>query len=274
MARDLSAEQKKGRKRRTTIIIALLCAFPLFVCACFLAPLFVFLVSSTGFQIVNGKPAYVTWDEGNGRRVHDLPGADRETFSILSRHGYAKDSQSVYFHTKKMEHAHAASFVELPSKYYNYAKDDRHVFLNGVVIPDCDSASFQLREFPYAVDVSHAFCGTVKIPIRSVEQFVVIKGFTGISGFTDGPRQDQKGEPFILGDGWSKDDESIFLGIEKIDGIDRDSFIVLNEGYAKDKHNVYHDGHILADADAASFTAEDFVFARDKNRKYISGKPK
>src|SRR5258708_36412362 len=73
----------------------------------------------TGYQEVNGKWTFVTWDEGNGSRAHELD-ADRATFQVVKSGTYAKDKNRVYYKWNVMDakRSYAFSFPEreLPAR--------------------------------------------------------------------------------------------------------------------------------------------------------------
>lgn len=102
-----------------------------------LSVLIVILLSGcdTGFKVVDGKAAYVTWDESNGRLVHYGESADAKTFQPI-------------------DHDRTARVI--------YARDARHVFVvvgNPLIVEAADPASFTIltRDGLYAKDNDRVF---------------------------------------------------------------------------------------------------------------------
>lgn len=133
---------------------------------------------NTGYQEVEGKWSYVTWDEGHGTRVRPLD-VDPATFQVLKNKDYAKDHKTVFFLGSPIEGAHAPSFETLKGKYF--AKDQHQVFLRAYTVIDADPNTFNEIKFPYARDAKQVYCGTLPMQVDQIDEFKVSKGSSSIS---------------------------------------------------------------------------------------------
>lgn len=247
----------------------------------------------TGFQIVDGKPAYVSWDEGNGTVVHELEGADAKTFERIPNAGrveFAKDANRVFTATKyllvEVEDADPSTFKVLGDGHY--AKDAKHAYFDGAQIKGSDPASFQVLPFGYAKDSRHAYIGVSQIP-ADVASFEPLN-----AGLADTPWHDEgsgknpnlrrRKTEEITSQGWSRDATSVFYGTRAMPNIDVKSFRALHRFYAKDDQNVFYADSVIAGADSQSFAIDLRALAAgginiasgpdasDKNHTYRNGK--
>ena len=178
---------------------------------------------NTGYQEVEGKWSFVTWDEGHGTRVNPLD-VDPATFQVLKNKDYAKDDKTVFFLGSPIEGAHAPSFETLKGKYF--AKDQDHVFLRSFTVINADPKTFKEIRFPYAKDANKVYCGTLPMQVDQIDEFKVVKGSSSISMISKEEFIRQYGDQF-----------------EFLDEL-KDHFLVHGSGKAKTKTQRFVDFHL------------------------------
>ena len=115
-------------------------------------------------------------DERQNRRRHT------STFQILDNgqnasgtpQGYAKDKNNVYFHNgdgkvKVLKTADVCSFQSLGDTYF--AKDCRHIYAYGKILPKADLNSWKLIGHLYSCDDSHIYYVNRKISAADRKSF-------------------------------------------------------------------------------------------------------
>ena len=161
-----------------------------------------------------------------------IPIADPATFQVIEA-WYAKDSRQVYFGSKVLDGADAASFQGIGGESGEFAKDARHVYCQGQVVEDCDAATFQLLKYRFAKDSKHGyFCYQSESPPLLLPD-------------SDGQTFEVIG-PSSQGFGYAKDSKQVYQGGFVIEGADPATFVV---------------------------DPSDPEKASDKNRRYQYGKP-
>jgi len=246
-----------------------------------------------GFKVENGRVAYESWNESQGKVTNYGEDADPRTFQPLdhdknARAIYARDARHVFMliHTRPVtvEAADPASFTIFTIDGV-YAKDNNRVYYWGVELKGADPSTFRVLQTPFSRDSKRAFVVTTEIPVHKIESFEVVHtpgvhilpwgnappvcSSDGIKGSSS-----LRPEPYGATLGYSRDGISYYLGGKEIKGVDYKSFVVLNERYAKDKNFVYYLGDPIADADPASFQVVGPTVIRgcDKNHEYVDGK--
>ncbi len=126
---------------------------------------------SEGYKEIDGKWAYVSYDEAVGKRVNYLD-VDNETFKVLKKEEFAIDKNNVYFIGKKIENAEPSSFVVLEN---GYSADKSNVFLDYETVIGADPKTFKLLDFPYAKDNKTIYCGTLPLLTTDINRFIVVK---------------------------------------------------------------------------------------------------
>ena len=251
-----------------------------------LVPIMLLLLTAcfTGYSQNGNKVAWHDWNEGTGRNVHYLEGADPVTFLVLAKDSYAKDKTYVWYQTSRLAGADAGSFQVLSDT--NYGKDNSHVFFQDVLIPNADPATFRLLGFAYSRDDSQVFCGTVPMKVHAINSFEVIMESIGYGGLDFGDLDalkeaiESNNMPhYIVGiGGWARDGISYYYGAHEVKGAEYESFIVLNEDYAKDNIKVYYWGRVVSLADPATFEVlrktSMVVDAKDKDHQFSNGEIK
>ena len=239
-----------------------------------LVPLMLLLLIAcfTGYSQNGNKVAWHDWNEGTGRNVHYLEGADPVTFRVLAKDSYAKDKTYVWYQTRRLAGADAGTFQVLSDT--NYGKDSSRVYFQDVLIPQADPKTFTLLSFAYSRDNSHVFCGTAPVKVYDINSFEVIMGSNGyqVDYCDPDPLKNEGKTRSIIGNGgWARDKVAYYYGAHEIEGTDYASFVVINEYYAKDKNKVYYECHTLRDADPATFVVIKRIEGKDKNQKYFCG---
>jgi len=160
------------------------------------------------------------------------PIADPDTFQVIQS-WYAKDARQVYFGSKVLAGADAASFQGIGGELGEFAKDAKNVYWQGQVVNGCDAATFQLLKYRFAKDSKHAyFCYSggsppLTLPNSDAQTFEVIG-------------------PSMQDFGYAKDSKQVYQGGFVIEGADPATFVV---------------------------DPSDPEKASDKNRRYQYGKP-
>jgi len=189
----------------------------------FLVVLPIILIScNSGYKKIDGKWAYVSYDEGNWEDKHFLD-VDSLTFKVLPDVRYAKDQSKVFFEGRIIDYAISSSFRVIGNEY---SADDSNVFLREFLIVDANSKTFKLLRIPYSRDNEHIFCGTVPLFVDDIESFEVTeieKGYViqPLEVFIrDNPEYARidtlKHKYMIYGLGAAKEGKSKFKGFKKI----------------------------------------------------------
>lgn len=129
---------------------------------------------SKGYKKIDGKWAYVSYDEGAGKRVNYL-NVDNETFSILKNKDFATDKNNVFRMGGIIDNADPQSFYVLDK---GYSADKNNVFLDFETVIDADPKTFKLLDFPYSKDNKKIYCGTLPLLTSDIEGFVVVESGT------------------------------------------------------------------------------------------------
>ena len=199
---------------------------------------------TTGYTKVDGAWAYVTWDEGNGRKVHDLA-ADNDSFVVIDQKYYAKDKQRVFYEGQVIAGADPASFQVINRDHF--AKDKQHVYLMKHRIAGADPASFQVIRGPYSRDASRVYCGTVPMETASVEAFELLQcdgmwmtcfdkgSFLFDYGESFSKLEISSQQPVVVGSGWGRDGKYYYHGPGRVEGADYATFKIIDSFEAADK---------------------------------------
>jgi hypothetical protein len=171
-----------------------------------------------GYVVKDGKVTYHSGLEGLGsKRSWEITEADADTFASL------KDG---------------------------YAKDKKHAYLDGILIPDSDGITFQQLEKPYAADSAHVFIGTDTLS-DSPQTFKIIARLEKVTFSTDGKK--------------------VFSGSAEFlpEMVNAASFERIgSSGYFRDNGHVYTSQNVIETADPVTFAIDlgyDEAYAHDKN---------
>lgn len=176
---------------------------------------------NAGYKKVNNKWAYVTYDEGSGKRTNFLD-IDERTFEILKDNEFAKDKSTVFFQGNQIYHADSRTFIVIGN---GYSKDDFNVFLDCETVVEANPKTFRQFAFPYSRDNNHIYCGTIPLAVNDIENFKVTKGSEMQTSelttnfIKDNPEYSfldtLKYKGVIYGEGQAKTSTEIFEGYKK-----------------------------------------------------------
>lgn len=138
----------------------------------FILTLTLTLVScSEGYKKIDGKWAYVSYDEAVGKRVNYLD-VDNKTFKVLKNKEFASDKNNVYLVGGIIKNAEPKSFHVLDNRY---SSDEDNVFLDYETVINADPETFKILDFPYSKDNKRIYCGTLPLLTSDIENFVVVE---------------------------------------------------------------------------------------------------
>jgi hypothetical protein len=204
------------------------------------------LTGCQGYKVENGKWSLIQHNEGVGRMVTQVEGADLNSFKPLNNE-YAKDSKQVYWETLVIKGADPNTFVCLGQLY---AKDKEKVFWREREINGADSDSFQIVDGAnlWSKDKKDFYFGEIPLGVIDVASFKIINN------------------------GWAKDDKAYYAVPQfskkgKVD-CDYPTMKVLSELYAVDKNRAYYGCSPIEGVDVKTFQVTGDITAKDKYRKY------
>ena len=135
----------------------------------------------SGYKKVDGRWAYVTWDEAAGRRISPLL-VDVDNLQKLKKKEYAKDKNYVFLRGHVIPDADPATYTLIDGSHYAVDKDNVYLFYYKV--PCADPKTFVVLGFPYAKDASTVYCGTLPLNVQNIDEFEVIQS-SGNTTITD-----------------------------------------------------------------------------------------
>ena len=171
--------------------------------------------------------------------------ADMENFKTIKwfeNDFWAKDSRCVYYDSVRVDGVDLATF-ELVGQ--EFARDKRHVYMNGLVLADADPATFKpIKNSLYFRDKSHVWHYKELLADADPATFELIG---------DSPYCRDKSHI------WYKYDDVLLVGADPA------TFEVIGEtDYCRDKSHIWFRSDLLPDADYATFVADYQSFAHDK----------
>lgn len=205
----------------------------------------------TGYQKIDGKWTYVTWDEGNGRQVHKLD-VDHETFEVFRKNReYGRDKNRVFYVLEEVKGADPESFRILSDE--GYAADNAHVFLYEQLIAGADPVTFKIIKTPYGRDTKRVYCGSVAMDVDDINRFEPIQCEEGRWSGADDKNEFlfEYGESFKdlkiskdnpithVGNGWARDGKYYYYGPGRVQGADYATFQIINSVSSRDKDREY-----------------------------------
>jgi hypothetical protein len=131
-----------------------------------------------GFEKVDGKWSYISYDEGAGKRITPLEKVDQSTFEIMKDKQYGKDKNTVFINAAKIDNADPKTFSVIGK---SYSKDKNHVYFESSTLINADPKTFKVLDFPYSRDNKTVFCGTLPFKVSDIESFKVTQPSTSIS---------------------------------------------------------------------------------------------
>jgi hypothetical protein len=200
----------------------------------------------TGYQRIDGKWHYVTFDTGVGRQARELP-VDTDSFKVLPGGMYAKDNDLVFLDGRLIDGADALTFSLLPktsSPLVSFSKDARHVYLNGLEVIGADPSSFRVVEGLYSRDNTRFYCGCVPMDVAHRDKFEVVycSGTIEMGGddlvASYGPsfkHIDIDATVIVPWGGWARDGEFYYCGPRRITDRDYATIKIVGDFQARDK---------------------------------------
>lgn len=212
--------------KHTILIFVLLC------CSC-----------SSHYKIHDDRVEHISWNEGQGKVVKVVNGADPQSFQQLLPH-FGKDNQNVYWRASSVEGAEPKTFIALNN---SYGRDSNHGVVNGKLLTDSNGSSFEYIGSNWAKDSNNYFYMGEKLELCDYDSFYIIKS--------------------LLSDR-ARDKDCLYYGNKKVPVRDPDSLEILPANYAKDKFYVYWGAAIIDGADPVTFQVKDdssLSIAKDKS---------
>jgi hypothetical protein len=209
----------------------------------------VLLTGCQSYKVENGKWSLVSWDEGRGRTVTEVQGADQSSFAPING-VYAKDKNYVFLWGNVIEGANPNTFVYLGK---DYGQDRQKVFFSGKELKGADPNTFQIIEYRWSKDKNDVYYESQPMEVVDVASFKILH--IGILN------------------NWAKDKSDYYFDAKKID-CDYFTMKILNGSYAIDKTRAYFDGIPIEGVDVKTFRAIDESSAKDCHREYLLERPK
>lgn len=125
---------------------------------------------SSGYEKIDGKWTYVSYDEAAGKRIKELE-VDNESFVVLENETYAKDRNNVYLKGGQIKNADPKTFEIVD---HGYSKDKNYVYIDYYKIYKADPKTFELVKFPYSKDKNTIYCGTLPLETDEIDNFEII----------------------------------------------------------------------------------------------------
>lgn len=147
-----------------------------------------------------------------------------------SSYSYGRDEEFVYFFTNSTDTQYAIKLKACQNPkafsvlFGGYAKDDKHVYLDGVVIKRANPATFTVLKDCYAYDDKHVYRVHLTLKKANPATFVILKNY------------------------YSRDDKHVYIW-DRLTEADAKTFVVLQDGYAKDCNNLFYYGNIVNKGD-------------------------
>ena len=204
---------------------------------------------ASGYQQVDGRWVFVTWNESSGREDIPVPDVDGASFSPFGKSEYARDATRVYYRAVPIEGADATTYKHMRGGYW---QDRNRVYFLAKPIPGSDPRTFRfLQHGSWARDAGNVYVGADPVNPKDLATFQ------------------------LLNANWAKD--AAYYYPAKYDRylpiaeLDYPSFQVLKGGWAKDRYRVYFHERVVEGADPATFTALNDQRARDNAYYYLTG---
>lgn len=219
-----------------------------------------------------------------------IDGADLSSFEIINNK-YAKDKNTIYYYNDpacfECDNSYMSDLSPLrtegliiisdgsPSTFQllnpkreedglvyadsGFAKDEKQIYYNGVVLRGADIDSFQIIDYSYSKDKNNIYFLSDVLKDADPETFQRISDTC-----------------------YMKDKARVYYNYKVLEGADPETFVVLNSGfeptYSKDKNHVYStyrlfscETIIIEGADVESFEVSEAGLAKDKSYCYRTG---
>ncbi len=194
-----------------------------------------------------------------------IKGVNVSTFTHFDNRGfYSKDKNHVYYNTKKIVSADAATFGPLANDMTrNYWHDKKNAYYKWKLIPGADGESFIHAGHDYAFDKNNVYFEDQLLKDADRKTFQILKAYIGrdlnnvfVRSMRATTIKDIKSfELIVVGEEtFGKDNYQIYVlrytlphPLIPFPGADLDTFEVVGENYAKDKNKVYYYGYHAKD---------------------------
>lgn len=207
-----------------------------------------------------------------------IENADIKSFEII-KGNFSKDKNNVYYEHKKIENISPDGFKIMLTYPLNVFKNKDNVYIYRpydyylekrmlITIEDADSETFEVMKYPYFKDKKHIYYKNIKLNEADVDTFTAINEFFGKdknSVYYKDKKLSQVSTTGFEVVYWNKDDKIHFLKtkndifyiennkIEKIDGINAETFKILNGNFSRDKNNIFWKGKKLENININNF---------------------
>jgi len=204
--------------------------------------------------------------------------------SLFESAGYHVRDGKVYylnaFPGKAVEvgDADAATFKALDS---TFGVDKSHVYLNGILLPDADAASFELLERSgFGKDRDHVYQHD-RIVSEDPNHFELLDGELAKDSravyWSDGSVLSEDPTHFAIISNtahylYTRDGHMVHVNGNPISEADPSTFQVLQGAYARDDRRIFYFDQPIVDADLPSFRPLDGPYADDASHVYWMGK--
>jgi hypothetical protein len=228
--------------------------------------------------------------------LHQLEGADAETFAIIDAH-YSRDRDRVYFISDPIPGADPATFEPIGA---GYARDAESFYYQAEERPGIDKASFSILSGQIATDKDHFYHYGRPIPCDA-DSFKVVDEFfckdrdrvwfqgepqEGMDAptferktlffYVDANRVYERqnrlpldpGQVSFPDEAYVVTPEAVYFLDQPLPDVDPATFTVLGGNFSKDKSRVYFREEVVQGADAASFEVLNYSESRDEHRVY------
>lgn len=269
----------KTKRPLLTIIIVFLC-----LCLSVLGIGFIYL-STLPPDPFQDSGYYIRWTKvyykgGFPSSAFELEGADVFTFEILDeQQQYARDKNHVYFNGTIIPEADSATF-EFLGTYYS--RDKNNVYISGVIL-STDSPNFEFLPSNLMRDSQHIYWSD-RIISDAPSHFTVIDD-TGSTiywkdsnyiFFNGSPIESANMDTFeIIDDIYSHDDVNVFYRTDAISQAEIASFEIIESPYSRDAQKVFFMENIIPDADPQTFRILNIKFqcSADSQTAFYQGDP-
>src|SRR5688572_21346660 len=235
--------------------------------------------------LTSGSGYYIRWTKvyylgGFPSTAFELEGADVSTFEILDEEQtYARDKNQVYYNGNVIPDADSATF-ELLESYYS--RDKNNVYVSGNIF-STDSANFEFLRGNLMRDSQHIYWAA-EIISDDPSNFTIIDDSTPTTYWKDSnyiffnssPIDTASMDTFeIIDDTYSRDDSNVFYRNDVISQADIASFEIIESPYSKDDFSVFFMENIIPDADPQTFQILNIKFqcSADAQTAFYQGDP-
>ncbi len=182
----------------------------------------IFISACNNYEKDGDKVYYNSWNEGSGSHKYQLVDVDAAKFHVLYYDSYAKDDKFVFYNGLLIPGADAKTF-EAIGNYY--AHDKFHGYYGGDSIKSSHGLSFRIINAYYTTDGKDVFFMKKAMKVTSVSKF----RFVFDSGEDEGDR-------------WTTDGHNYFIHQFKVPSEDYKHMVLYKNsgGISKDSKWVYY----------------------------------